>query len=657
MHYAVKNSILREVFISFFAMCPPFRYLIKILKLFFCFTGSFILLGQSGETSDPVGELAISIPAGSPESPSYKILSTGTKGKVVFRGQIKQVNDDNLVFHRVPDLLDPTILAWPFKQGILACNKARAKAILDLNQSILRIDLISGGSGYTVVPDVAISLPSEGNQSWINHEPAFASASIINGSVSAITLEADYYGKGYLFSPRVEIEGGIHFLRSDEKDSIHQGKFFRIISNTGDTLTLDNSLSIDLSVVFPPNSNVEIIESLTLGSLFGYSNTSLKEGNSSVADYIYLIKPPGEQNGTIYDYRAYFHDGVSWKDTNGSSADVSGTLIYPDESFILARRSPSPLNLRLNGFAIMQDSYVQIPAIGKRFLMNNPFGVDAMLSDLIPSSNLTSDSAETTKWFVSSNQENADNVQILVDGVWTTYWHDGVNMGITEPASLTARRGTGVGGSITLQDISMSSGEITGMTNPSSGNIMVTAPNHSLRRGFMVFISGAYGNKTNVNLQQVDENGNIVASGEGLVISSNANGLFEVVNVTSNTFELLGKSGNCDFIGPATWKTGFAGAGYTSDSYVAFIGGGGQGAFGIANVAGGSVQSITITNPGFGYVAAPKAFIHSGGWRRIGAGNSPFNDALIPAGSGILLKRNHPNGTDALLGVNNPSTN
>ena len=640
-------------------MCPPFRYLFKILKHLFCFTGSFILLGQSGDTSDPMGELSILIPAGSPESPSYKILSTGTKGKVVFRGQVKQVNGNNLVFHRVPDLLDPTILAWPFKQGILACNKARADAILDSNQSVLRIDMISEGSGYSIEPDVTISLPSEGNQSWINHEPAFATASINNGSVSAITMDADYHGKGYLLPPRVEIEGGIHFVRSDEKDSINQGKFFRIISNTGDTLTLDNSLSNDLSVVFPPNSNVEIIESLTLGSLFGYSNTSLKEGNSSLADYIYLIKPPSEQNGTIYDYRAYFHDGGSWKDTNGSSADASETLIYPDESFIFARRSPSLLNLRLNGFAIMQDSYVQIPATGKQFLMNNPFGVDAMLSDLISSSNLTNDSAETTKWFVSSNQENADNVKILIDGVWTTYWHDGINMGITEPASLTARRGTGVGGSITLQDVSMSSGTITAMTNPSSGNLVVTAPNHSLRRGFMVFISGAYGYKTNINLpkQQVDENGNIVATGDGLVISSSANGFFEVTNATSNTFELLGKSGNCDFVGTATWKTGSSGTGYTSDSYVVFIGGGGQGAFGIANVVGGSVQSITITNPGFGYVAAPKALIYSGGWRRIGAGNSPFNDVLIPAGSGILLQRNHPLGSAALLGLNNPSTN
>ena len=85
-----------------------------------------------------------------------------------------------------------------------------------------------------------------------------------------------------------------------------------------------------------------------------------------------------------------------------------------------------------------------------------------------------------------------------------------------------------------------------------------------------------------------------------------------------------------------------------------FVGGGGQGAEGIAQVNNGSVQSVTITNPGYGYVNPPKAIIYSGGWRRLGAGNSPFNDANVPAGSGILLTRNHPNGQSSLIRVSNP---
>mgnify|MGYP003973480093 CR=1 FL=1 len=615
------------------------------------------LRGKSGEVGLPVGSLSVILPSATPESPSYKIISPGVKGKVVFRGQVKQVSGNSVIFHRVPDLLDPTTLSWPFKEGMLACEKARAQAILDANQSILQINLLHGGSGYLQEPDVFISMPSEGNQSWLNNEPAYATSTINTGSVTSIVIDANHSGKGYQFPPNVEIEGGIHFLKCVEKNNQNEGKFFRIISNTGDTLTLENSLSYDLSSIFSINSMVEITESWTLGSLFGYSNISLKEGNSSVADYVYLMKPISEQNGTNYDYRSYFHDGITWKDTNGSVTDASQTIIYPDESFILARRSSPSLDLELSGVAGTLDSFVQIPPVGRRMLMNNPFGVDAMLSDLIPYDNLTSDSSQTQKWFVSADQENADNIEILKDGIWTTYWNDGTNMNIVEKAYLTARRGTGVAGSITSQDISMSSGTITGMTNPHSANIVVTSNGHSLKRGFTVFISGAYGYKTNQAnpKREVNEDGDIALTSEDrLLISSSANGFFEITNVTTNTFELSGKIGNCNFDGTASWITGSPGSGYDNNGYVVFVGGGGQGAEGIAQVSNGSVQSIIITNPGYGYVAPPKAIIYSGGWRRLGAGNSPFNDAIVPAGSGLLLTRNHPNGQSSLIRVNNP---
>ena len=91
-----------------------------------------------------------------------------------------------------------------------------------------------------------------------------------------------------------------------------------------------------------------------------------------------------------------------------------------------------------------------------------------------------------------------------------------------------------------------------------------------------------------------------------------------------------------------------------SNAYALFVGGGGYGAKGIATVSGGAVVGITLTDGGVGYLAAPKVIINSGGWRRVGAGNSPINDSLVPAGAGILLKRNHPNGTTSSLRIGNP---
>ena len=82
-------------------MCPPFRYLSRILKFILCLSGLTFLCGQSGELSNPIGALSVSLPAGSPESPTYKIVSPGIKGNVVFRGQVKQVSGDTIIFHRV----------------------------------------------------------------------------------------------------------------------------------------------------------------------------------------------------------------------------------------------------------------------------------------------------------------------------------------------------------------------------------------------------------------------------------------------------------------------------------------------------------------------------------------------------------------------------
>ena len=177
------------------------------------------LRGKSGEVSLPLGSLSVIIPSATPESPSYKIISPGVKGKVVFRGQVKQVNGNSVIFHRVPDLLDPTTLSWPFKDGMLACEKARAQAILDSNGSILQINVSYGGSGYLQEPDVFITMPSEGNQSWLNNEPAYAISTINNGSVTSIIVDSNHSGKGYQIPPKVEVEGGVHFLKCVEKNN------------------------------------------------------------------------------------------------------------------------------------------------------------------------------------------------------------------------------------------------------------------------------------------------------------------------------------------------------------------------------------------------------------------------------------------------------
>ena len=72
------------------------------------------------------------------------------------------------------------------------------------------------------------------------------------------------------------------------------------------------------------------------------------------------------------------------------------------------------------------------------------------------------------------------------------------------------------------------SGTITGATNASP--IVITSANHKLTNGVRVVVSGVLGNTA-------------------------ANGTFVVANVTSNTFELQGSSGNGTYTSGGTWHT------------------------------------------------------------------------------------------------------
>jgi hypothetical protein len=208
----------------------------------------------------------------------------------------------------------------------------------------------------------------------------------------------------------------------------------------------------------------------------------------------------------------------------------------------------------------------------------------------------------------------------------------------------------------------LAEGVISNMTNPTydSGEfIEVFSFAHGLRDGFTVKISGASGYKTNSQKQMVNELGEVVEqNSSALIVESGANGLFEISDVTLNSFKLIGKAGDCNFIpdGNATWSTGSQGQGYEYDCAVSFIGGGGSGAKGTARVdqVNNRIESISITERGSGYIEPPKVVIHGGGWRKVGAGNSPFNDLLIPAGSGIMVVRNNPSGEAVRFPVRNP---
>jgi hypothetical protein len=358
------------------------------------------------------------------------------------------------------------------------------------------------------------------------------------------------------------------------------------------------------------------------------------------------LKKPSDQLGDAeYDYIGFYHDGTGWKEVNGDGSLADNVIVTPGHSLVLARRNLGDFDLVLAGNPLVESTLLEIPVGGKKLFVSNPFGVDVMLSDLIDPAYISNDPSLFDKWLAHPDQERADNVSILKDNIWSTYWHDGTNQGVVQRAWATAKAGSGVGASITPLDISQSSGLITNLTNDSS-NIIVTSPDHGLIDGFVVRVYGARGRKTNAFKSQVDVNGDDVPDGQGLIIDSSANGYHMIEVVDENNFRLLERLGDSDFLneGTAKWSTGHGGLGYSGDVVIDFVGGGGEGASGVARVQDGKVVSITITEPGAGYVEAPEILFSLGGWRKLGGGDTPRKDVIIPSGSGILLERNNSSG-------------
>ena len=609
---------------------------------------AFLFVDAQEKNPNQFGSISIPIKGGALDSPSYTSLSPSLQGRIVFRGQTESINGSTLHFHLVPDLLDPANTdKAPFVQDqFTVVRKARVKAFLanDANLTLDRIEVQDGGTGYSSAPKLFIGLPS-GTERGVDFEPASASAIIDNsGVVTSVSLTNT--GMGFNEVPEISVQGGVHFLRLIDANSSISGRFYKIISNTDRSVTISNVFSEDLSQVFLPNSMVEIFQAWTLGDLFGYDSVDLQSGNSSSADIVYLLKEPNEQLGsTEHDYIGFYHDGNGWKEVNGDGSLADNVIVTPGHSLVLARRNPGDFDLVLAGNPLVESTLLEIPVGGKKLFVSNPFGVDVMLSDLIDPAFISNDPLHVDKWLAHPDQERADNVSILKDNVWSTYWHDGTNQGVVQRAWATAKAGSGVGASITPLDISQSSGLITNLTNDSD-DIIVTSADHGLIDGFVVRVYGARGRKTNAIKSQVDANGEAVADGQGLIIDASANGYHKIEVVDENNFRLLDRLGDSDFLdeGTAKWSTGHGGLGYSGDVIIDFVGGGGEGASGVAKVQGGKVVSITITEPGAGYVEAPEILFSLGGWRKLGGGDTPRKDVIVPSGSGILLERNNSSG-------------
>jgi len=634
-------------------MFPSIKNVLGFRGLLFLAT---VVHSFANETSQTLGTLETYLDGGSPESPAYFIFSPINQGSLVYRGPVKttSTNDNKIFLYPTIDLSNPSNEVGVLKNGLFSTTKGRARALLDINGSIESVEIIEAGSGYISNPEVFIGIPKTESDIF---EAGKLSANIntVSSVISEITIDAR--GKDYPSPPQIFIEGGIHYLKLTEVDSNFSGVSFLITANSESTVTVSNPNGLDLENIFPQNSTIEIYEGWTLGSILGFETTALYSNpDSELADWVYLLKAPEQQDGTTNDFVPYFHDGTSWKMVNSPQTDGSNINIPPDSSIMIARRSEDSVKIWHSGTFEYDDTFLKLPEGGKRRLFNNPFPTEIRVSDLFEGNlSLTNNelSTETAdKWLAHENQEIADNLQVIRGSSWFTYWHDGTNIGVTKKAEVSVRPGSGIGGALTSRDFSMSEGIIENMTNGYDENITITSQNHGLLDHFWVHVSGVFGYKTDANKEQVNFNGENVPSGQGLIIESAVNRKWEVEVINKDQFRLINSLGDCDFISSesAKWYTGTGGEGYSSDALVSFSGEG-KGATAIAKVANGQVTSIQVINGGFGYTSAPNAKIHSGGWKSLSSGKLSYNDLLIQPGSGLLMVRNHPLGIQSQIRV------
>ena len=328
---------------------------------------------------------------------------------------------------------------------------------------------------------------------------------------------------------------------------------------------------------------------------------------------------------------------------------------------------------------------MKLPSSGRATCMNNPYGTDMLLGEIIPPKLIGSGNAKFNTGS-SDTDTNADILYFLVGTEWKQfYYKTGVNHTVTRNATATARAGTGGSGALADVDVSLAGGAVSNLQScNSAGNTSidhnisvytkVTLTGTAPAVGFNINFSGFFGRKLDGlgnGTHEVDVNGTRVNSGSGIFFRSGLNGTYKVIARPSSTSVVVKKKRDIHFVatkkssavgsGPK-WSTGQGGAGYNGNAKAYFMGGGNTTmAIATATVSSGAVTGFSFTGTGntrgAGYTYAPQVVICSSGWRKVGAAN-PNNviqdGQVLDATEGIVIIRKGTTRTVTYFQPKNP---
>ena len=666
----------------------------KTVFLIIFFSLSNFTFGATKNVGAIVGSIRKSLSAGSESSPQYTVGSAAVTGDAIYSGQILNVGSNYITFETTSDESENVVN--PFISGVF--HKSVKTPILTSSlsgQAVGSIAVTYSGSGLSSAPEIIVDYPSDGD------DQATATSTLSSGGIGSISLSNA--GTGYDTAPTVTVIAGPHLVKLTESGDTNEGRFFRIIDNNVSGLTLDTSklgTGESLSDILQRDYSVEIVPAPTLASVMGRTasalptnfNASSSNGSISGADFIYTY------SGTRYISYCFMPAGGSnpagWYAPSMMRFGLrNDSIMYPDEGFIIAKRTSGALDIDFEGGAQTSAQKMRLPKSGGSACMSNPFGADMLISEIIPPI-LIGSGANKFNPGSSDTDSNMDVLYLLEGTNWPQYYHKtGVNTGITKVATATAKAGTAAGGGLADADVSLSGGAITNLQScNSAGNTSIdhnisdhtkiTTTGTAPAVGFNVNLIGLFGRKLDGlgdGTHEVDINGTRVSQGSGIFFRSGLNGTYKIIARPSSTSFVVRKKRDIGLdtgkkasgsSGPR-WGTGQGGAGYNTNAKAYFMGGGNSTmAVATATVSGGVVTGFDFSNDGdastkfdndnnrgAGYSYAPQVVITSGGWRLVGAANP--NDVIkdskiLDATEGFVITRKGTNRTLTFFKPRNP---
>lgn len=187
-----------------------------------------------------------------------------------------------------------------------------------------------------------------------------------------------------------------------------QGRQFKVVSNSADTLTLISDEG-SLTTLIATGDQYEILPVATLATLFGATAPKL------------LVNPDPESADNVlvrgaFGWLTYYNDGTQWLRQGAGRTNQNNVPILPEQGLLLVRRANSAMGFMVKGVAPTTNLKTDLPADKVTFL-GNRFPINSSLTKLKLD--------DVAGWRSNVNPAAADTVLMRESSGWVTYFHNG----------------------------------------------------------------------------------------------------------------------------------------------------------------------------------------------------------------------------------------